>query len=98
MSDPRLISREEALRVALEFLQDVYHDMEYTFVMQPEFSKEYPKAWAVGFDTQEHLDTGDMTKAPMTRTLVVPKDGSAPYFPPSAWTVSEFEAHLKGER
>jgi hypothetical protein len=92
------VSGEEAVRVAAEYLRNVYRDEEYTFVMQPERSVEYRTAWAVNFDTQEHLDTGDMTKAPLIRVLAVPKDGSPPYFPPSAWSVSEFEARLEGER
>jgi hypothetical protein len=93
-----MVSHEEALRVALEYLQNVYHDMEYTFVMQPEFTTEYRTVWAVVFDTQEHLDTGDRTKAPLSRVVVVPKDGSPPSFPPTARPVRDYIARLEGEQ
>ncbi|MFD5319777.1 YrhB domain-containing protein [Streptomyces sp. NPDC127098] len=89
-----MISQDEAMRIALEYLQNVYRNEQYTFVMQPELTQGYRTVWAVRFDTQEHLDTGDFTKAPMTRVLLVPKDGSTPWWPPSAWSVSEFEAQL----
>ncbi|MDT0342718.1 YrhB domain-containing protein [Streptomyces litchfieldiae] len=91
-----MISCKEALRVALEHLQNVYEGEGYTFVMLPNLTKEYRTIWAVAFDTQEHLDTGDMTKAPMTRVLMVPKDGSQPHFPPSARPVIDYVEQLEG--
>jgi hypothetical protein len=89
-----MVSREEAPRVAVAYLRNAYQDEDYTFVTEPELTKEHRTVWAVGFDTQEHLDTGDMTKAPLTRVLLVPKDGSPPWFPPTAWSASEFVARL----
>ncbi|WP_052848688.1 YrhB domain-containing protein [Streptomyces avicenniae] len=91
-----MISFEEALRNAAEFLRDAYRDMDYTFVMLPELSHEYRTLWTVAFDTQEHLDTGDPFKAPMTLVLVVPKDGSTPSFPPSARPLSDYVTQLEG--
>ncbi|MFR9725435.1 YrhB domain-containing protein [Streptomyces sp. MS19] len=88
---------EEALEIAQAFLQKVYKYNDYTFVMLPELSQEYRKFWTVRFDTQEHIDTGDMTKAPMVRLLVVPKDGSSPLWPPSARPTSDFIAKLDAE-
>lgn len=89
-----MMAREEAMRVALEHLEKAYEAEEYTFVMQPELTKEYREVWAVRFDTQEHLETGDMTRAPLTRMLLVPKDGSPPWFRPSSWSMEEFRVQL----
>src|SRR5206468_9721216 len=63
----------EAARV---HLREIYGDGPPTIVMQPELSVEHDMAWAVRFDSQEHLDTGDITQAPMVRMVVVFKDGS----------------------
>ncbi|WP_052848686.1 YrhB domain-containing protein [Streptomyces avicenniae] len=89
-----MVSHEEALRAAVEYLRHTYRDMPYTFVMEPELTTEHREVWAIRFDTEERRDTGDMTKAPFTRLLLVPKDGAEPWFPPSAWSVGEFEAQL----
>jgi hypothetical protein len=89
-----MVSREEATRIALDHLEKVFQGEKYTFVMQPELTKEYQTVWSVRFDTKEHIDTGDMTKAPFTRVLLVPKDGSPPWFSPTAWSTSEFERRL----
>ncbi|MFI7276416.1 YrhB domain-containing protein [Streptomyces sp. NPDC049879] len=93
-----MISHEEALRSAAEFLAKAYRGEGYTFVMLPELLQEHRTLWLVPFDTQERIDTGDMTKAPMTRVLVVPKDGTSPLWPPSARPVSDFVAQLESER
>ncbi|MEV1009507.1 YrhB domain-containing protein [Streptomyces sp. NPDC049881] len=92
------MSLEEALGVARDYLEDSYSDEEYTFVMLPEDSAEYRTFWVVAFDTQERIDTGDMMKAPMVRVLVIPKDGSAPRWPPTARPVSDFVAQLEAEQ
>lgn len=91
-----MISHEEAHRSAREFLERFgYPESEgLTLVMTPDLSKEYPLAWAVRFDSREHLDTGDDDRAPFMRVLVVPKDGSEPYFPPNQWSQEEFERQL----
>jgi len=62
--------------------------------MQPELSQEHPAAWVIRFDSQEHLDTGNPALAPFTRVVIVPKDGSAPDFPPTHLPVHEYLAQL----
>ncbi|MCF3961375.1 YrhB domain-containing protein [Streptomyces fuscigenes] len=76
-----MVTQDEAFVSAREFLARLGTD--YTPVLQPEDSYEHPIAWLVVFDSQEHLDTGDLMRAPFTRLLVVPKDGSGVHFPPT---------------
>ncbi|MGH3310689.1 MAG: YrhB domain-containing protein, partial [Streptomyces sp.] len=64
----------------------------------PELTQEYPVAWAVRFDSQEHLDTGELAKAPFTRVLIVPKDGGAPHFPPSNIPVAAYMEQLSANQ
>lgn len=90
-----MLSQDEAIRRAADHLQDVYRDDGYTIVMQPELTVEYRTVWAVRFDTREHLDSGDITKAPLVRVLVVPKDGAVPHFPPTARPLSEYVEQLE---
>ncbi len=85
-------SRNEVQHVALRHLQSVYQGESYTFVMPNEMTEEFGTVWTVGFDTREHLDTGDITKAPLVRVLVVPKDGSSPHFPHTTLPLSEYVA------
>jgi immunity protein 35 of polymorphic toxin system len=89
-----MISYDEAHRSARRFLERIGYPEGLTLVMVPAETKEHPRAWAVAFDSQEHLDTGDDDLAPFTRMIVVPKDGSEPYFPPTIWSVEVMERHL----
>lgn len=89
-----MLSMEEANAATREFLGTVYAAGEFTIVMQPELSQEYPAAWAIRFTSQEYLDTGNMALAPFTRVVIVPKNGSAPHFPPSHLPVEQYVAQL----
>ncbi|UUN29518.1 toxin glutamine deamidase domain-containing protein [Streptomyces sp. FIT100] len=90
-----MLSQNKAVEAARAFLAQVPFDRPYTIVMQPELTVEHPVAWAVRFDSQEHLDTGDPGQAPFTRVLLVPKDGTAPHFPPSHLRVEEYLAYVR---
>ncbi|MER8003224.1 YrhB domain-containing protein [Streptomyces sp. NPDC095613] len=93
-----MLSLNDAVEIARPYLTKVYEYESYTIVMQPELSVEHPAAWAIRFDTQEHLDTGDSWQAPLTRVVVVPKDGSPPHFAPSNFTSEQFDEYLaRGE-
>jgi hypothetical protein len=89
-----MISLEDALDAARAYLRTSPYEEQFTLVMQPELSREYEAAWAIRFDSQEHLDTGDEMKAPFTRVVVVPKDGTAPHLPPTYLPVAEYVASL----
>lgn len=84
-----MLSKDEAHARAVEFLKRTYADDPMTIVLQPELTVEHDWAWAVRFDSQEHLDTGDIFKAPFSRLLVVPKDGSPVHFAPTALSVEQ---------
>lgn len=86
------MTEEEALAAAWAFLRDRYGDGPPTIVIAPGAATEHRLAWTVLFDTQEHIDTGDMMQAPMVRTIVVFKDGSLIDFVPSALSTDESRA------
>ncbi|NUS10633.1 MAG: serine protease [Streptomyces sp.] len=83
------MTEEEALAAAWAFLRDRFGDGPPTPVVGPGAATEYRLAWTVVFDTQEHIDTGDFTQAPMVRLLVVFKDGSLIDYTPSALSTDE---------
>ncbi|POX52601.1 YrhB domain-containing protein [Streptomyces sp. Ru72] len=88
------MTRDEAVEAARVHLRSIYGGGPPTIVMQPELSVEHDAAWAVRFDSQEHIDTGDLTQAPMVRVVAVFKDGSFVGFPPSAYTTEELRTWL----
>jgi hypothetical protein len=90
----KVCAKTEALAAGRDFLHQVYGDGPPTIVMLPEQAVEHSWAWAVVFDSQEHMDTGDFTKAPLSRLIYVPKDGSPVAFMPTAFTSVESAAFL----
>jgi hypothetical protein len=88
------LSHEDALEAARAYLRTLPYEAQFTLVMQPELTREYDAAWAIRFDSQEHLDTGDEMKAPFTRVVIVPKNGAAPHLPPTYLPVAEYVATL----
>lgn len=86
------MTEEEALAGAWAFLRDRYGDGPPTIVIGPGAATQYRLAWTVLFDSQEHIDTGDFTQAPMVRVVVVFKDGSLIDFTPSALSRDEAAA------
>ncbi|WP_327288418.1 YrhB domain-containing protein [Streptomyces sp. NBC_01198] len=86
------MTEEEALAAAWAFLRDRYGDGPPTIVIEPGSTAEYRLAWTVRFDSQEHIDTGDFTQAPMVREIVVFKDGSLIGFTPSALSTPDATA------
>ncbi|WP_103501094.1 YrhB domain-containing protein [Streptomyces sp. SM14] len=93
-----MVSREDALRIAVDHLHKVYEREGYAFVAEPALTQEYRSLWAVRFDTQESRDTGDMTKAPFVRVLLVPKDGGRPWFPPTALPLGDYVAQFEASQ
>ncbi|WP_410536819.1 YrhB domain-containing protein [Streptomyces sp. KL2] len=89
-----MLSRDEAIGSARRFLDEAFPEGEFTIVVQPELTQEHPVAWAVRFDSQEHIDTGNMALAPFVRVVVVPKDGSGPHFPPTHQPLGEYLGEL----
>ncbi|MZD04103.1 serine protease [Streptomyces sp. SID5785] len=84
-----MVTKDEAVTAAEKFLKNIAHpDRASSVVMLPDTAADFPYAWTVQFDFQEHLDTGDLAQAPFNRLVVVPHDGSpvhfAPTFPPPA--------------
>ncbi|MBZ4019795.1 YrhB domain-containing protein [Streptomyces purpurogeneiscleroticus] len=79
-----MVTKDEAVLAAEKFLKNVAHwDRADSVVMLPDTAKNYPYAWTVQFDFQEHIDTGDMAQAPFSGLVVVPHDGSPVHFAPS---------------
>ncbi|MEU4351446.1 YrhB domain-containing protein [Streptomyces sp. NPDC023838] len=88
------MDREAAVDAALEFLAATPIADQCTIVALSEISIEHSKAWAVAFDSQEHIDTQDPSRAPFMRVVIVPKDGSRPHFPPSHIPVRDYVEQL----
>ncbi|MFE0759803.1 YrhB domain-containing protein [Streptomyces smyrnaeus] len=89
-----MISHDDALEAARAFLRTSPYANQFTLVLQPDLSREYERAWAIRFDSQEHLETGDETRAPFVRVVIVPKDGAAPHLPPTHLPVAEYVRDL----
>lgn len=53
---------------------------------------EYDWAWAVRFDSKEHLETGDVMQAPLSRLPAVPTGGSPVRFAPTTLSAEESRA------
>ncbi|NBM20497.1 YrhB domain-containing protein [Streptomyces sp. GC420] len=85
-----MLSKHEAVEAARAFLHKTFADRPWTIVMLPDESYEHPAAWGVRFDTQEAIDSGDDFAGPIIKVLIVPKDGSAPHFPPSHLPVADY--------
>jgi hypothetical protein len=88
------MTREEAVETARAFLYEAYEDDPLAIVIDPSDAVEHPLAWTVLFNSQEAIDTGDWTKAPINRVIVVFKDQSYLGFHPTAFTVEESERWL----
>lgn len=93
-----MLSLSEAHHAARRFLEGVYADDSMTIVLRTELTEEYPWAWAVRFDSQEHIDGGDPGRAPSVSVVVVPKTGEVPYFPPKDMTPEEFADYASAIR
>ncbi|MEV5613488.1 YrhB domain-containing protein [Streptomyces sp. NPDC052225] len=85
-----MVSRAEAVEAAAALLRSVYPDKSESLVMLPEKSVEYPYGWAVRFDFQEHIESGDWLQSPVTSVVVVPHDGGKAHFPPSVFPVADY--------
>ncbi|MCI0386724.1 YrhB domain-containing protein [Streptomyces sp. CNQ085] len=89
-----MLSRDEAIDSARRFLGAAFPEGEFTIVVRSELTREHPVAWVVRFDSQEHIDTGNVALAPFVRVVVVPKDDSGPHFPPTHQPLGEYLGEL----
>lgn len=90
-----MVSEEQAVQAAREFLLRMYGDGPPTIIIEPEKTIEYDIAWGIRFDSSERRETGDMTRAPLQRVVLVPKDGSSPHFPPTAVPTAEYLEQIR---
>lgn len=96
-----MVSKEEAERSVEEFLNKVYGagSVGTSMLIERDETTELDNAWSVLFDTVAHKETGDWMKAPISRVVVVPKDGSPVHFPPTAMPLGDYLAEVAaGER
>ncbi|GLX18408.1 YrhB domain-containing protein [Streptomyces lavendulae] len=85
----------DAVEAARPFLEEAFASEPWTLVLQPELSEEFDLAWVVHFDTQESIDADDNWVGPLTKQVLVPKDGGAVQFPPSHLPLDEFLAYVR---
>jgi Immunity protein 35 len=88
------MTKEQALDAAAAFLREIYPTAPPTIVLLPELAQEFAWAWLITFDTQEHIDTGDITQAPLSRALAVPKDGATVRWVPTPFSADESVGYL----
>ncbi|MGW5678561.1 hypothetical protein ACWEV4_26400 [Streptomyces sp. NPDC003860] len=88
-----MLSKDQALEAAKRFLDEAYANNPDGWVMVVVAEKSYPycDGWIAFFDTQEAIDSGNPWAGPISKVLVVPGDGSLPYFPPTHATADEFK-------
>ncbi|MFI5886840.1 serine protease [Streptomyces sp. NPDC051554] len=85
-----MLVKSEALELGAVFIKKAYPDKVDSLVFLPEKCVEYPFGWAIRFDWKEHLETGNIADAPFTSVVIVPHDGEAAHFPPTAFPVAEY--------
>lgn len=90
-----MVSEGQAVEAAREFLLRTYGDGPPTIIVEPGRTVDYGVAWGIRFDSAERRDTGDATRAPIQRMVLVPKDGSPAHFPPTAVPTEEYLAKIR---
>ena len=85
-----MLSKSEALELAAAFIKERYPDKSASLVLLPEECVEYAFGWAIRFDWKEHLETGNVADAPFTSVVIVPHNGEAVEFPPTAFPVDDY--------
>lgn len=91
-----MMTKQEAEWAAEQFLNRIYGagSIGSSMLIETEQTTEYEFAWSVLFDTVAHKETGDVMQAPMSRVVVVPKDGSPAHFPPTAIPLADYFASI----
>jgi Immunity protein 35 len=93
-----MVSRQEALAAGEAFLKEMY-GIEVVekgdFFLELELTVEHSNAWTLVFDTREHKETGNPRKAPLSRVIIVPKDGHVPFGAPTATRVKTYLAQVE---
>lgn len=91
-----MVSKDEAEQSVEEFLNKVYGagSVGSSMLIESGRTTELAIAWSVLFDTVAHKETDDWTLAPVSRVVVVPKDGSPVHFPPTAIPLDDYLAQV----
>ncbi|AZM89267.1 YrhB domain-containing protein [Streptomyces sp. W1SF4] len=90
-----MLTLNEAVEAARPYAERAYSDGPWTLVMQPELSEEHELAWIIRIDAQESIDSGNRWAGPLTKVVIVPKDGAEVHFPPSHMPVADYLAFVR---
>ncbi|MFJ3170919.1 toxin glutamine deamidase domain-containing protein [Streptomyces roseus] len=90
-----MLTLDKALEAARTHLERAFAHEPWTIVLRQELSEEGPLAWIIRYDTRPKPDAGSSPSAPLTSTVLVPKDGSAVRFPPSHLPLDEYFAYVR---
>ncbi|MFD5141710.1 YrhB domain-containing protein [Streptomyces sp. NPDC058401] len=85
----------EAVEAARPYLAQAFAHEPWAVVVQPQLSEEHDLAWIIRYDTQQSVDTPGGAAGPLTRMVLVPKDGSPVRFPPSHLPLDEYFAYVR---
>ncbi|MEQ0562291.1 YrhB domain-containing protein [Amycolatopsis sp. NEAU-NG30] len=97
------VSRADAVERTRAILRGCYgealNDDELgKIVVQEDLIEEYPTAWVVPFASEYFVQSGDINYALIPNMVLVPKDGSAAHYPPSAIPVEQYLADVASGR
>lgn len=89
-----MVSRDDANRAAERLLVETYgaEAVGTTYVI--EGLSEVSNAWIVAFDLADP-DSADPAEVPMMRNIIVPKDGAAAHYPPTAFPILDYLSQVE---
>ncbi|MYX27933.1 serine protease [Streptomyces sp. SID8381] len=86
-----MVTKDEAVAAAARHLKtEAYPDRAASVVMLPDTAIEFTYGWSVCFDFKEHIETGDLARAPFSAVVVVPHDGTPAHIPPTYLSVARY--------
>ncbi|MFF1410724.1 toxin glutamine deamidase domain-containing protein [Streptomyces sp. NPDC058289] len=90
-----MLTLNGAVEAARPYLAQAFAHEPWAVVVQPQLSEEHDLAWIIRYDTQQSIDTLGRAAGPLTRVVLVPKDGSPVRFPPSHLPLDEYFAYVR---
>ena len=89
-----MVSRDDANQAAERLLGETYGAQAVGTTHVIEGLSEVSNAWIVAFDLADP-DTAEITAIPMVRNIIVPKDGAAAHYPPTALPILEYLSQVE---
>lgn len=96
------MNKQEAVGIATRFLADqvgpdLTHPQVGKLVVQEDLAREHESAWAIPFNSAAFVATGDLDMACVNSVIIVPKNDSPAFLPPTDVPVEEFLAGAESD-